>query len=134
MLFPAAQQNCEMCIRDSPTTDSDSLARPQITLLKKINQSLLPGDIQENVKAFITFRDYFMEFKCLIDELQLSDSATHYLATWVKKAKTFQINQFPNKMKSFLYLIGYIKHQYYLRHDILDDIFLKSTHSANRCV
>ena len=110
---------------------SDSLQRPPITLLKKINQSLRPGDIQDNVEAFITFRDYFIEFKYLIDELNLSDAATHYLATWVKKAKAFQINQFPNKMKSFLYLIGYIKHQYYLRHDTLVDIFLKSTHAAN---
>lgn len=125
------QKSLTMFIEGNPTTDSDSLPRPQITLLKKINQSLLPGDIQENVKAFITFRDYFMEFKCLIDELKLFDSATHYLATWVKKAKTFQINQFPNKMKSFLYLIGYIKHQYYLRHDTLVDIFLKAVHAAN---
>ena len=120
-----------MFAEGNPSENPHSLSRPPITLLKKINQSLRPGDIQDNVKAFITFRDYFLELKCLIDELSLSDAATHYLATWVKKAKTFQINQFPNKMKSYLYLIGYIKHQYYLRHDTLVDIFLKSVHSAN---
>lgn len=128
----AQQKSLTMFAEGNPSENLHPLLlRPPITQLKKINQSLRPGDIEDNIKAFITFRDYFLEFKCLIDELNLSDAATRYLATWVKKAKTFQINQFPNKMKSFLYLIGYIKHQFYLRHDTLVDIFLKSVHTAN---
>ncbi len=126
----AQQKSITLFAEVDPSTGSHTLSRAPITLLKKINQSLRPRDIQENVNAFITFRNYFLEYMCLINVLNLSDAATYYLATWVKKAKAFQINQFPHKMKSYLYLICYIKHQYYLRHDTLVDIFLKSVHTA----
>ena len=103
---------------------------PQITLIKQVNQSLQPSDIQENIEAFKTFKDYFNEFKPLLNELQLSDTATEYFATWVQKATAFQLNQFPNKNKLYLHLLCYIKHQFYRRHDVLVDIFLKSVQAS----
>jgi TnpA family transposase len=106
------------------------LQRPLITLIKQINQSLRPSDIQENVEAFKMFKEYFNEFKAIITELQLSDTATEYFATWVQKSTAFQLNQFPNKNKLYLYLLCYIKHQFYYRHDVLVDIFLKSTQAS----
>jgi len=106
------------------------MQRSSITLIKNINQSLRPSDIQENVESFKTFKEYFYEFKDIIDELNLSDPATEYFSTWVQKSTTFQLNQFADKNKLFLHLLCYIKHQFYIRHDVLIDIFLKSVRSA----
>jgi len=100
-----------------------------ITLIKNINQSLSPTDIQENVKNFKKFKAYFHTFKSIISHLNLSDQATEYFASWVQKSTVFQLNQFQNKNKVYLYLLCYIKHQFYYRNDILVDIFLKSVTS-----
>lgn len=112
------------------TTNKSRMSRPPITLIKSINQGLRPMDIQENIDAFNIFKSYFHEFKEIIDTLQLSDQATEYFATWVQKAKTSQLNSFSDKNKLYLYLLCYIKHQFYYRHDVLVDIFLKSTQAA----
>jgi|TARA_R110002110_G_C13470277_1_gene720491 TnpA family transposase len=106
------------------------LQRPPLTLLKNINQSLRPSEIQENVAAFNKIKDCYDQFENIIDILSLSEHANEYLATWVQKAKTFQLNQFRNKCKSYLYFLAYIKHQLYIRNDVLVDIFLKSVKSA----
>ena len=111
-------------------TNKKRMSRPQITLIKNINQSLKPMDIQENIETFTIFKEYFHEFKEVIDILKLSDQATEYFATWVQKAKTSQLNSFSDKNKLYLHLLCYIKHQFYHRHDVLVDIFLKSTHTA----
>ena len=110
--------------------NKNRMSRPQITLIKNINQSLKPMDIQENIETFSIFKEYFHELKEVIDVLQLSDQATEYFATWVQKAKTSQLNSFSNRNKLYLHLLCYIKHQFYYRHDVLVDIFLKSTHTA----
>ena len=112
------------------TSTNKKMQRSQITLIKHINQSLRPSDIQENVSAFNLLKELFLEFKPIIDELILSDQATEYFATWVQKSTAFQLNQFANKNKLFLHLLCYIKHQFYYRHDILIDIFLKSVRSS----
>lgn len=111
-------------------TKKSRMTRPQITLIKNINQGLRPMDIQENIDVFNIFKVYFNEFKEVIDALKLSDQATEYFATWVQKAKTSQLNSFSDKNKLYLYLLCYIKHQFYYRHDVLVAIFLKSTQSA----
>lgn len=111
-------------------TEKSRMSRPQITLIKNINQGLRPMDIQDNIDAFNIFKEYFNEFKEVIDALKLSDQATEYFATWVQKAKTSQLNSFSDKNKLYLYLLCYIKHQFYYRHDVLVGIFLKSTQSA----
>ena len=48
---------------------------------------------------------------------------------WVQKATTDQLNSFANKNKVYLYLLCYIKHQFYSRQDVLVDILLKSVKS-----
>ena len=111
-------------------SNKSRMSRPPITLIKNINQGLRPMDIQENIDAFNIFKAYFHEFKEVINTLQLSDQATEYFATWVQKAKTSQLNSFSDKNKLYLYLLCYIKHQFYYRHDVLVDIFLKSTQTA----
>ncbi len=115
---------------DEKTDNTESMSLPSLAHLKKINQSLRPMDIKETVKDFELFKKYFEMFKSVIEELNLSDQLTEYLATWVQKATPYQINCFPNKNKTYLHLLCYIKHQFYLRHDLLADILLKSTQSG----
>jgi hypothetical protein len=102
------------------------LKKPTITLLRHVNQSLRPSDIKENVEVFELVKQHFYQLKNLIEHLPLSDNATEYFATWVKKARTFQLNSFVNRHKAYLYLLAYLKHHYYFRQDFLMDIFLKS--------
>ena len=121
-------------LRNLINADTEStnkkLQRLKITLLKQINQSLRPSDINENVESFKLLKELFFEFKPIIDELTLTDQATEYFSTWVQKSTAFQLNQFANKNKLFLHLLCYIKHQFYYRHDVLVDIFLKSVRSS----
>ena len=102
------------------------MQRNPLTLIKHFNQSLRPLDIQENIEAFKLFKEPFHEFKSIFQKLSLSDQATEYFATWVQKSTNFQLTQFANKNKVYLYLLCYIKHQFFYRQDALTDIFLKS--------
>ncbi len=110
-----------------PKDANTPLARPEITLLRNINQSLSPGDIQRNVLAFEKVEKLHLEYQPLTNSLELTDRATEYFALWVQKAKTFQLTNFSKPNKAYLHLFAYLKHQYYLRKDTLIDIFLKST-------
>ena len=125
-LTPTHIAKLDKLVSQDKHNNKTSMQRPSITLLKQINQSLRPADIQETVEIYKVFKEYFDEFSGIIDELKLSDQATEYFATWVQKATVFQLNQFANKNKLYLYLLCYIKHQCYYRHDILIDLFLKS--------
>ena len=107
---------------------------PLLSEIKHINQSLRAQDIQRNVRACQTIKDYFVQFHTIFDTLQLGAQATEHYATWVKKAKLTQLKQFPNHQKRHLYLLAFIKHQYYFRQDILMDIFLKSVRTATNAV
>lgn len=106
------------------------MQRSPLTLIKHLNQSLRPLDIQENIEAFKLFKEHFHDFKLVLEKLNLSDQATEYFATWVQRSTIFQLTQFANKNKVFLYLLCYIKHQFYYRQDALTDIFLKSVQAA----
>ncbi len=130
-LLDVEQEKSLLALIRSEFEQKPQMFKPRITSLKKINQSLQPSDIQDNIEAFNVIQDYFNKFKYTIDRLDLSDQATEYFATWVHKATTSQLNSFANKNKSYLYLLAYIKHQYYLRQDTLIDIFLKSVKTVH---
>jgi len=106
------------------------MQRSSITKIKQINQSLRPTDIQANIENFKVLKEYFYEFKSIINDLNLPDQATEYFATWVQKSTTPQLNKFSNKNKLYLYLLSYIKHQFYSRHDVIIDVFLRSVRTA----
>lgn len=122
------KQQLNLLVKDS--SSDDKYQRPMITVLKQTNQSLRPSQIKENTNLFIKIQEYFQKIEPLIDKLDLTDQATEYFATWVQKAETSQLSKFKNKHKLYLYLISFIKHQYYYRSDTLINIFIKSTQSA----
>ncbi len=109
------------------SADAQPFERPPITELRAINQSVLPNDIQRNIDAFIAIKSSYSGFDGVMNALDLTDQASEYFATWVQKAQTFQLTSFADKHKSYLHILVYLKHQYYLRQDTLIDIFLKST-------
>jgi len=118
------------CMAGLEKQSKNRMQRPPLTLIKHLNQSLRPSDIQENIEAFKLFKEPFHEFKLIFQKLNLSDQATEYFATWVQKSTNFQLTQFANKNKVYLYLLGYIKHQFFYRQDALTDIFLKSVQAS----
>ena len=112
-----------------PESMEEASSRAPITQLKAINQSVKPGDIKKNVEVFEHIKGYYLKLNPLIEVLNLTDQAVEYFATWVKKAQTFQLNSFANPFKTYLYTMAYLKHQVYLRHDTLIDIFLSAVSS-----
>jgi len=124
------EQNKSLQALFNPVDSDCPLARPPITGLKAISQSVKPGEIQKNIETFNQVKSYHFGFSTLTQNLQLTDQATEYFATWVQKAQTFQLTSFSNPHKAYLHMLAYLKHQFYLRHDTLIDIFLKSTLSA----
>jgi|GEM_PF-2467353 len=100
-----------------------------ISQWRALNQKLQVKHIQANIKLFSEIKDYFYLLSPLIGKLNLHSSSNEYYATWIKKAKISQLKQMPNKFKLYLYLTAFIQHQFYLRQDVLIDIFLKSVQS-----
>jgi TnpA family transposase len=119
---------------DELMANTDDHWRPLISEIKQVNQSLRAQDIQQNVEACQVLEGYFTQFLSVFDALELGDQATEYYATWVKKAKLSQLKQFPNPQKRYLHLLAFIKHQYFVRQDVLLDIFLKSVRTATNAV
>ena len=98
--------------------------------IKPINQSLQPKDIRKNVDSCRVFADQFTQFEDTYRNLKMHEKATEYYATWVEKASTGQLKQFPNRWKRYLHLLAFIHHQYSTRQDVLVDILLKTTQAA----
>lgn len=95
-----------------------------ITQLKTIEQSLKPGKIAQSLKVYHSVSTYFLSFEDAIEELELSDAATHYFGIWVTKARASQLRDLSNRYKSYFHLMAYFKHQMYLRQDALVKLFL----------
>jgi TnpA family transposase len=117
-------------------TAPDDHWRPLIGNIKPVSQSLTVREILKNVDASAVFRRYFLQFKSTLDDLEISTQATEYYATWVLKATLAQLKQFRDPLKRHLYLLAFIKHQFYFRQDVLMDILLKcvraSTNAAQK--
>ena len=124
------REKLDQILKMDECDETESTSLPSLTHLKKVNQSLRPMDIKETEKDFILFKNYFYAFESVMNELNVSDKLTEYYATWTQKAPSFQLNQFPDKNKAYLHLLCYIKHQFYIRHDLLVDIQLKATQTG----
>jgi len=97
----------------SPGMKIGPLSQPGITELKKINQGLRPGEIQENIKTLSVIKEHFLEYEATFQSLPLGEQATGYYATWFAKADYQQLSLFQNRYKVYLHLLSFIKHQFY---------------------
>ncbi|MDH5217179.1 MAG: Tn3 family transposase, partial [Gammaproteobacteria bacterium] len=111
-----------------------SRAQPEITALKKISQSLKPGQIKESIQLAQQFDHLYQSHKSVYDALPLSDAATEYYARWFQKADYQQLNQFPNRNKAYLHLLSFIKHQLFKRSDYFVDIWQRSLSAAKTTI
>ena len=102
--------------------------RSPVTILKNMSHSTRAMNLKNSAEEFLEFKKHFEMFQPLYDALNLSDQTIQYLSSWVQKASSFQLQQM-GKRKAPLYLLGFIKHQFYIRHDLLMDVFLKLTQS-----
>lgn len=101
-----------------------------ITQYKTVNQSLKPKSIQASVNLFKSLHDIFEPLVPLLKKLQLTLESCQHYATWVKKAKLFQLKQFSDMRKLYLRLSAFIQHQYFIRQDNFVDIYLRAVQSA----
>ncbi len=114
---------------DALVNDADGV-KPLLNKIRNINQSLRAKDIQKNVDACLTLAECFLQFESCYAELGLSENATEYYATWVKKATLGQLKQFPSRWKRYLHLLAFIKHEYCIHQDVLMETLLSSTRMA----
>jgi len=122
------QQKKELdCLFDTETAKTTKSA--PITRYKRLRQSFSASDISHNVNTSQIIATYYFQFEPIIEKLALTDQATEYFASWVNKATTFQLKQFPNPIKGYLYLLSYIRDQYFRRQDSLVETFLKCVQS-----
>ncbi len=134
LLSSLSLQAAERAALDALMTNPHDHWRPLLSEIKHVNQSLRAQNIQQNVNACQTLASYFCQFQSVFETLELSDQATEYYSTWVLKAKLTQLKQFPDPQKRYLHLLAFIKHQYFIRQDVLMDIFLKSVRTATNAV
>ncbi len=129
LLSPQHVEKLESLLRPIQRT-SDSGGSAPLTRLKRIDQSLSVGAIKQSIATLALFRDYYIALAPVLDNLTLSDKATDYYATWLTKADHQQLSQFPNRLKAYLHLLAFIKHQFYQRQDHAVDVLLKSVSAA----
>lgn len=97
---------------------------------KRIDQSIKTKSLTRNAGYLALFNDYFFTNETLINRLKLTDSATGYYAHWIMKAKAFQLNQFKDRARAYLYLLAFVKHQFYIRQDAAMKGFLNAVRTS----
>ena len=90
--------------------------------------------IAESIKNYQLLKTFYQEFEPVYRHLELSEAATTYYSEWVTKSKLFQLKQFKNRARAYLYLLAHIKHQYFKQTDLYVDILLKLISNANNAI
>ncbi|MBL4761319.1 MAG: Tn3 family transposase [Gammaproteobacteria bacterium] len=110
--------------------EHDSAEKHPMTLLKSINQSMKPRDINASVSTFNRVSPYFYGFESVLNKLELTDSATQYFSRCVTKSRPSQLRNLSNRVNSYLHLISYFRDQVYSRQDAFSRIFLKAVNQS----
>lgn len=98
--------------------------------LKNMSHSTKLPDILDSVKTYRLLKAFYHEFINIYANLDLSEQAVAYYSKWVQKSRLFQLKQFVNRSKAYLYLLAHIKHQYFSHSDRYMDVFLKTVKSS----
>lgn len=94
--------------------------RYRFTMLKKINQSIQPIKIKENIRDLQILQPIYLELQEVIQALNLSANSIEYYATWAKKAQIFQLFQ-KDTEKRYLHSIAFVISQYFSLQEVLID-------------
>jgi TnpA family transposase len=97
-----------------------------ISYIQNLNQSERANTVNDSVKTYDMLKSLSLNFEKIRRALNLSSDAIMYHAIWVEKSKLFQLRQFANKYKMYLYLISYIFHELHKRTDFMIELVIKS--------
>lgn len=100
-----------------------------ISYIQNLSQSEKTNTVTDSVKTYNMLKSINSNFERIHRALNLSPEAIIYHAVWVEKSKLFQLRQFNNKHKMYLYLISYISHELYKRTDFMIELTIKSVRS-----
>lgn len=93
---------------------------------KAVDQSLRTRSMQHNARQLAELKALYLANLPVIEALNLSDQAVTYYAQWILKATTHQIDQLRDPRKKCLYLLAFVKDQFYQRQDYALDGVLKA--------
>lgn len=102
-----------------------------LSKIKGLSFSTKIKDIEDSILNYKLLKAFYEEFAPIYSKLQLSESATTYYSEWVVRSKLFQLKQFKNRSKAYLYLLAHVKHQYHMQTDLYIDIINKLVSNAN---
>lgn len=105
-----------------------------LSKIKSLSYSTKIKDIEESIKNYRLLKAFYNELITVYNDLGLTESATSYYSAWVSKSKLFQLKQFKNRSKAYLYLLAHIKHQYHLQTDMYIEIMSKLITNANNSI
>ncbi|GAB2566660.1 hypothetical protein GCM10027190_15640 [Spirosoma areae] len=137
LMTPDEQKRLDELLKNTPETDDKEketfgLKRYRLTHLKFISQSLKTGSIDERVEHFKYLQVVFNTIEPFAKRLQLPDQTLRYLAQYVLKAQPAQLYRRNHRL--YLYLVGFIVHQYQEWTDALVDTLLQSaSHFFSQC-
>ncbi len=119
---------------DSFTEESEqgseiSNGRSRLTLLRKINQSLKPGKINDSVSNFLFFKKSYEQLLPVFTQMNLSAETVRYFAETAIRGQAFQFSR--REDSRFLYLFCFVEYQYFRYSDVLMDIFISSCNNNN---
>lgn len=109
-------------------TDEDG--NTPLTLAKSLEQSEKTRKIQGAAKQLTHAQTLYDEVKPVLDQLNLTEQATHYYAHWVLKARPAQVRQLSDRRLAHLHLMAFTKYQYFKRVDHAMALILKSIQRA----
>jgi len=101
-----------------------------LSRLKQFSYSTKIKQIEESIKNYKLLKAFYEKFEPVYKSLDLSENATNYYSEWVSKSRLFQLKQFKNKSKAYLYLLAHLKHQYFKQTDLYVDTLLKLTNNG----
>ena len=93
---------------------------------KAVDQSLRTRSMQDNALKLAELKALYLSNLPVIEALNLSDQAVTYYAHWIVKATTYQVDQLRDPLKKCLYLLAFVKAQFYQRQDYALDGILKA--------
>ncbi len=111
--------------------DESHLSRSKLTLLRKINHSLQPKKIKENISDYTYLQGLYEQMLPIIKAVALPTETIRYFAEVAIKGQIPQISR--RDESRYIYLFCFVIHQYFRLNDTLIDAFTQSCqNSINR--
>jgi|GEM_PF-103057 TnpA family transposase len=98
---------------------------------KSIDQAVKARSLSKNAQRLEDLQELYLGNLSVIEALGLTDQALTHYAKWVTKARTSQLGQFRDPNKTCLYLLAFVKFQFFQRQDHAMKSFLAVVKTAH---